>query len=253
MFGLDDHIAELAVGQGLLAALGVALLLGLRHATDPDHLTAVSTLLLSDREGGRRRALVLGLAWGAGHACTLCVLGLPLVLVGDALPERAQQVAEVAIGLVIIALALRLLIRWRRGYFHVHVHSHGGVRHAHAHVHEGEHAPVIHEHHHRHDLGRSPGAAFGIGLLHGVGGSAGVSILLIGAISSDGAALVALFLFATATAISMAVASAAFGVALASGPVQRRFATVAPGFGTVAFLFGAWYVLAAVGALPYVA
>ena len=252
MFGLDDHIAELAAGQGLLVALCVALLLGLRHATDPDHLTAVSTLLLSEREGRTRRALALGLAWGAGHACTLCALGLPVVLVGDALPERVQQAAEVVIGFVIIALALRLLVRWRRGYLHVHVHEHDGVTHAHPHVHERDHATAAHEQHHRHALGRSPRTAFGIGLMHGVGGSAGVSILLIGAISSGGEALAALVLFAAATAVSMALASAAFGVALATGPAQRRFATVAPGFGIVALLFGAWYALGAVGALPYV-
>jgi ABC-type nickel/cobalt efflux system permease component RcnA len=251
VLGLDDHIADLAAGRGLLVALGVALLLGLRHATDPDHLTAVSTLLLSERDGGVRRALGLGLAWGTGHACTLCLLGLPVVLAGDAIPERAQQAAEVAIGLVIIALSVRLLLRWRRGYLHVHVHTHDGVLHAHPHVHERPHASAGHEHHHRHALGRSPRAAFLIGLVHGVGGSAGVSILVIGAISRTGEAVLALVLFAAATAVSMAVASASFGRALATGPAQRRFAAVAPGFGTAALLFGAWYALAAVGAVPY--
>jgi ABC-type nickel/cobalt efflux system permease component RcnA len=250
VFGLDDHIADLAAGQGLLIGLCVALLLGLRHATDPDHLTAVSTLLLSERDRGTRRALMLGLSWGAGHAVTLCALGLPLVIAGDALPERVQQGAELVIGLVIVALALRLLVRWRRGYFHVHLHAHDGVTHAHPHVHERAHGSAHHEHH-RHDLGRSPRAAFTIGLLHGVGGSAGVSLLVIGAISTTGEAIAALVLFAAATAVSMAVASAAFGVALATGPAQRRFAAVTPGFGTAALLFGAWYALAAVGALPY--
>lgn len=120
---------------------------------------------------------------------------------------------------MIVALALRLLVRWRRGF--------------------------------RHAVGRSPGTAFGVGLMHGVGGSAGVSILLLGAISTTGAAVAALVLFAAATAVSMAAASAAFGLALAGGPAQRRFATVAPGFGTVALLFGAWYALAAVGAVPH--
>jgi ABC-type nickel/cobalt efflux system permease component RcnA len=250
VFGLDDHIADLAAGQGLLVTLGVALLLGLRHATDPDHLTAVSTLLLSEEPGGARRALALGLSWGGGHACTLCVLGVPVIVFGDALPDRVRQAAEVAIGLVIVALALRLLLRWRRGYLHVHVHAHDGVPHVHPHVHEREHASAGHEHHHA--LGRSPRTAFLIGLMHGVGGSAGVSILVIGAMPTTGAAVAALLLFAGATAISMAVASATFGLALASGPAQRRFASVAPGLGTAALLFGAWYSLAAVGALPYV-
>jgi ABC-type nickel/cobalt efflux system permease component RcnA len=250
VFGLDDHVADLAAGQGLLIALGVALLLGLRHATDPDHLTAVSTLVLSENVAGGRRALALGLSWGAGHAVTLFVLGLPVVLLSDALPEPVHQAAEVAIGVVIVALALRLLVRWRCGYLHVHVHAHDGVPHAHPHVHE--HASANHDHHHEDALGRSPATAFVVGLMHGVGGTAGVSILLIGAISSEVEAVAALVLFAGATAVSMAVASAAFGRALATGPAQRRFATLAPGFGTLALVFGAWYALGAVGAVPYV-
>jgi ABC-type nickel/cobalt efflux system permease component RcnA len=255
MFGLDEHVAELAAGQGLFVALLVAVLLGLRHATDPDHLTAVSTLVLSEDERGTSKALRLGLAWGAGHGVTILLLGLPVVLVGEALPDTAQRVAEFSIGLIIIALAVRLIRRWQRGYFHVHEHEHDGVRHAHPHVHEhadeADH-PHVHAHEHPESLGRSPRAAFGIGLAHGIGGSAGVSVLLIGAISSDAEAVTALALFAAATALSMALVSSLFGRALATGPARRRFATLAPGFGSIALLFGAWYALGATGAVPYV-
>ena len=80
MFGIDDTIAELGAGGGIAVALLVALLLGLRHATDPDHLTAVSTLVLGDDPRGTRAAGVLGLAWGLGHALTLLALGLPFLL-----------------------------------------------------------------------------------------------------------------------------------------------------------------------------
>ena len=77
MFGLDDRIADLAQGGGLALVLCVALLLGLRHASDPDHLAAVSTLIASDRDNGTRRAGRLGLAWGAGHALTRGGGGVP--------------------------------------------------------------------------------------------------------------------------------------------------------------------------------
>lgn len=252
MFGLDERIAELAGGHGLLIALAVAVLLGLRHATDPDHLTAVSTLVLSERRRGTRDALGLGLAWGLGHAVTLLALGLPVVVLSRRLPERVQQLAELAIGLVIIALGLRLLWRWRCGYLHVHPHVHDGVWHAHPHVHERAHHRARHEHAHAERLGRSPSAACGIGMVHGVGGSAGVGILLIGGISSDVEATVALVLFAVATALSMGIASAFFGGALARGPAQRRLESLAPGFGGAAVMFGAWYALGAVSAVPYV-
>ena len=115
MLGLDDWLADLSGGGGAALALAVALLLGLRHATDPDHLTAVSTLALSDERRGGRRAAALGLAWGLGHAAALVALGIPLVLVHHLLAEPLQRAAEVAIGLIIAALAVWLLRRWRHG------------------------------------------------------------------------------------------------------------------------------------------
>jgi cytochrome c biogenesis protein CcdA len=233
----------------MLLALLVALLLGLRHATDPDHLTALSTLVLADDERGVRRAGRLGLAWGAGHAVTLVVLGLPVVLFGDALPDWARRGAEGLIGMVIVVLALRLLLRWRRGYFHAHPHDHGGgVRHAHPHVHVHEHGDArAHEHRHAEALGRSPRAAFGIGLMHGAGGSAGVGILLIAGIGSDVEAVAALLLFAAGTAVSMAFVSAAWGRLLVSSAVERRLGLLAPAFAAASLTFGCWYAAGALG------
>ena len=96
MFGLDDRIAALGTGQTLLIVVAVALLLGLRHATDPDHLTAVSTLVAgeADETTGARRAGRLGLVWGAGHATTLFLFGLPIVLFDSYLPDAVQMAAE---------------------------------------------------------------------------------------------------------------------------------------------------------------
>jgi cytochrome c biogenesis protein CcdA len=249
MAGLDDRLAELGGGGSLAIALVVALLLGLRHATDPDHLTALSTLVLSDDERGTRRAGRLGLAWGVGHALTLVVLGLPVVLFNDALPDWAQRVAEGLIGIVIVALAVRLLMRWRRGTFHAHPHEHdGGVRHAHPHVHEtGHEHPHAHAHPHAEAVGRSPRAAFGLGLLHGAGGSAGVGIVLVAGVDGAGPATVALLLFAAGTALSMALVSAAWGRLLVSSAVERRLAVLAPVFGASSLVFGCWYGLGAVG------
>jgi ABC-type nickel/cobalt efflux system permease component RcnA len=241
---LDDWIAGLGAGGSVGVVLLVAVLLGLRHATDPDHLTAVSTLIVTDREHGSARARVLGLSWGAGHATTLFAFGMPIVLFGAYLPEPVQRTAEVAIGLIIAGLAARLLVRWRRGAFHMHPHRHGDVVHAHPHVHEhgvAEPHPDAHEHQHAEALGRSPATAYGIGLVHGMGGSAGVGLILLGGISSQVVSAAALLLFAGATAVSMAFASAAFAFALARGPVGA----LAPVIGTCGLLFGAWYALAA--------
>ena len=150
MAGLDQTLAQLGHGQAVLVVLAVALLLGLRHATDPDHLAAVSTLIATDPRDGSRRAGRLGLAWGLGHATTLFAFGLPIVLYGAYLPDAVQRGAELIVGIVIAGLALRLLAGWRQGRFHAHLHSHGEVEHRHLHPHEhGAH------HAHRHEPERS--------------------------------------------------------------------------------------------------
>jgi hypothetical protein len=245
---LDAWIAGLGSGGSVVVVLLVAVLLGLRHATDPDHLTAVATLIVTDERHGGARARRLGLAWGAGHATTLFVFGMPIVLWGAYLPALVQRGAEAAIGLVIVALSLRLLARWREGAFHTHPHRHGGAVHAHPHVHEhglAEPHPDAHEHRHAEALGRTPLTSYGIGLVHGLGGSAGVGLLLLSGISSHVAGAAALLLFASATALSMALVSSGFGYALARGPAAGRLAALAPLVGTGGVLFGAWYALGA--------
>src|SRR5919199_4947955 len=127
MSALDSWLEGLLHEPGALwAVLLVSLLLGLRHASDPDHLAAVTTLIASEERRRIRKATYMGLLWGLGHGTTLVVIGLPLVLLGRYLPERVQQVAEVAVGIIIVVLAVRLLVRWRRGFFHAHAHAHGG-------------------------------------------------------------------------------------------------------------------------------
>lgn len=247
MFGLDEWLAGL--GGNNAVAFFVAALLGLRHATDPDHLTAVSTLVLSDQRDGARRAGALGLAWGLGHAITLLAFGLPVVLFAQHLPEALLQGAEVAIGLVIIFLAVRLLLRWWRGHFHIHPHRHGGLQHAHPHAHEGQHSGGLtaHAHTHAESLGRSPFAAFGIGMVHGLGGSAAVGILVVGAASGQVSGVAALILFAAGTAVSMGLVSAAFGYALARGAFAQRVSSLVPLLALASLAFGAWYALDAAG------
>jgi ABC-type nickel/cobalt efflux system permease component RcnA len=127
MFGVDERIAAASHGASIWIVLAVAVLLGLRHATDPDHLAAVTTLVAGGRERAARTAGGLGLAWGLGHALTLFAFGLPIILFNSLLPRSVRQAAETAIGFVIVGLALRLLTRWRRGElrFHVHPRAHG--------------------------------------------------------------------------------------------------------------------------------
>jgi high-affinity nickel permease len=237
MFGLDDWIAGFSDGATLLIVIGVAILLGLRHASDPDHLAAVTTLIASKRDAGARSAASLGLTWGLGHATTLFAFGLPIVLYRVYLPEAVQSAAETSVGFVIVALAVWLLVRWRRGAFEVH--AHGGPRHTHS---RGDAHPR---------RGRSPVQAYGIGLVHGMGGSAGVGVLLLASITNHAVAVIALALFALFTAVSMSLLSSGFGLTLSRPGVQRSFARLAPAVGIVSLLFGVWYALGAQSVLPY--
>jgi high-affinity nickel permease len=240
MFGLDEQLASYSDGATLAVVALVAIALGLRHATDPDHLAAVGTLIASAREGAGRRAAALGAAWGLGHALTLFAFGLPIVVFEAYLPARLQQGAEVTIGLVIVVLAILLLARWQRyaSHYHAHVHEHDGEG-AHLHVHSharGERART-----------RSPRSAFAIGLVHGMGGSAGVGVLLVASIESTVYGVLALGLLAGFTAVSMALLSTGFGVGLTRLPLMR----LAPALGALSLAFGVWYSLGALSLAPY--
>ncbi|HEY6711587.1 MAG TPA: hypothetical protein VI055_04895 [Rubrobacter sp.] len=232
----------------LWVVLLVSLALGLRHATDPDHLAAVTTLIASESGNGARKAGSMGLSWGIGHGTSLVFIGLPLVLLGRYLPGPVQQAAEALIGVIIIILAARLLARWRRGHFHAHAHSHDGEPvHRHVHSHESD---SWHEHAHNVAL-RTPLSSYGIGLVHGIGGSGGLTLLLLSTIPNPVQATGALVIFAGGTAVSMALLSTAFGLALAKGPIASNFERFTPALGALSLAFGTWYMLGAFGVLAY--
>jgi hypothetical protein len=225
MFGLDHALASLSDGTTFLAVILVAVALGLRHATDPDHLTAVSTIVASARERPRLLAARLGLVWGAGHALSLFAFGLPIVVYRAYLPAAIQRAAETCVGFLIVLLAIALLVRWHRGAFHPHAYGRRG--------------------------GRSAWQAFAIGLVHGAGGSAGVGVLLLATIHDHLLATAALGAFALCTALSMAMLSTGIGATLGTDLARHSFHRIAPALGAVSLGFGAWYALGAQGLVPY--
>jgi high-affinity nickel permease len=224
MFGLDDWVARFSDGTSVAVVIVVAVVLGLRHATDPDHLAAVTTLIAGGRERAARAATRLGIAWGLGHATSLFAFGVPIVLYRAYLPGPVQTVAETAVGFLIVGLALALLVRCHHG------HSHAG---------SGRRA-------------RSARQAYGIGLVHGIGGSAGVGVLLLATIHDRALAVAALGVFAFFTAASMALVTMGWGVTLGRPAVQRSFDRMAPVLGVTSLAFGAWYALGALSLAPYV-
>ncbi len=239
---LDSSLTGLFDGAPLLVALGIAFVLGLRHASDPDHLVAVTSLVASE-DGDTRAALRLGAWWGVGHAAALLAIGLPLIVFKSELPAWLEAGAEKAIGLVIIVLAARVIYKWLRGDFRTGAHRHtgsaaldvpDGVRHRH--LRRGERSR------HAHSRVRTPRQALAIGLLHGVAGTGAVVLLLIAALPSQAEAVAALAVFAPMSIVSMAGLTASFAWILSRPIVEPVYRTVLiPALGAFGLTFGLWY------------
>jgi High-affinity nickel-transport protein len=230
---LDEWLTGLVDGAPLLVALGIAFVLGLRHASDPDHLVAVTSLVAADG-GDTRRAARLGAWWGLGHAGALLAIGIPLIAFKTELPPGLEAAAEKAIGIVILLLALRVIVKWMRGDFRASAHEHAGGHDRRRHLRRGGAAE------HRH--GRSPSQALGIGALHGLAGTGAVVLLLIAALPTQLEAGLALAVFAPMSIVSMAACTAAFAWVLTRPIVEPVYRTVLiPSLGLFGVMFGLWY------------
>jgi hypothetical protein len=205
---LDAWLTGLIEGAPLLVALSIAFVLGLRHASDPDHLLAVGSLVAADH-GDVRAAIRLGAWWGVGHAATLLVVGLPLIALKEQLPAWLERGAETGVGLVILVLAVRVVVVGWRG----RTHRLRGRR-----------------------------QAFGIGMLHGLAGTGAVVVLLIAALPGRVEAAAALAVFAPMSILSMALFTSAFAWVLTRPAVAPLYRTVlVPALGAFGLVFGLWY------------
>jgi ABC-type nickel/cobalt efflux system permease component RcnA len=228
----DQWLSGLFAGAPLLVALGIALLLGLRHASDPDHLVAVTSLVAAG-DTDARAAARLGAWWGLGHASMLLAIGMPLIVFKSELPGWLSSSAEKAIAVVILLLAARVLWKWARGDYSAgrHLHDDGG----HHHLRRGEH-------HHDRAAKRTPVQAFGIGLLHGLAGSGAVTVLLISGVPGTVESLAALAVFAPMSLISMATFTAAFAWVLTRPVVEPVYrGALIPLLGGFGVVFALWY------------
>jgi hypothetical protein len=239
---LDAWLTSLVDGAPLAVALLLAFALGLRHASDPDHLVAVTSLVAAD-DGDTRAAARLGAWWGLGHAAILLAVGLPLIFLKSELPGWLEAGAEKAVGIVIVLLALRVTAKWVRGDYRVGAHSHArdfstDVAHARRvrHLRRGPGTG------HRHVHVRTPQQAFGIGLLHGLAGTGAVVLLLIAALPTQLEAASALAVFAPMSILSMAALTGTFGWILTRPVIEPVYrAVLIPALGVFGLMFGLWY------------
>lgn len=235
MESIDSLLSGLFDGAPFLVALGIALLLGLRHASDPDHLVAVTSLVAAE-DGDTRKAARLGAWWGVGHASALVALGIPLIAFKTELPAWLESGAEKTIGGVILVLATRVIVKWARGDYRATSHAHGDGHRQRRHLRRGG------GHGHEHVKVRSSGQALTIGLLHGLGGTGAIVVLLIAALPSRLEAAAALAVFAPMSIVSMAALTATFAWVLTRRIVEPVYRTVLiPALGSFGILFGLWY------------
>lgn len=224
-----------------LAILALGFWLGMQHATDPDHVIAVSTIV--SRERSILKAGLIGILWGIGHTLTILAVGAAIILFGLAIPARVGLTMEFSVAVMLILLGILNLtgaMQWMREKLspahpqhrgeHTHVHGHGSHVHFHLHTHlEGS------EHHGTaltpKKWMRAPFAKLGlyntlrpllIGIVHGLAGSAAVALLVLGTIRDPRWAVFYLLVFGVGTIAGMMLITAA--IALPFSFAGYRFA-----------------------------
>jgi hypothetical protein len=206
---------------GTAAAIAVGLLVGTRHAFEPDHLAAVSTLVTTSKSP--RGATALGLLWGLGHTISLLAVGIVLVLVDGVLPARLGVAFELAVAAMLVVLGVRAVIRGvRNSDGHTGLHRHGGAAHSHGGAHDHVH------------LGARPLAwrPLTIGLVHGLAGSGALTALAFAELPTTTARVVYMLLFGLGSIAGMALATGIAGAALARmarGGNARRVLAITSG------------------------
>jgi high-affinity nickel-transport protein len=217
---------------GLLSIIAVGFFLGMRHATDPDHVIAVTTIVSNQRN--RMRAALIGAFWGVGHTLTIFVVGTGIILFNLVIPVRVGLSMELSVAVMLIVLGLMNVAGFLRsmpaGSFpnhdgenviHSHPHSHGDYIHNHPHAHQ----PEAHLHASDHTLLAWLDRVFGrigvyqylrpfvVGVVHGLAGSAAVALLVLTTIRNSHWAIAYLLIFGVGTIagmmlITMSIASA---------------------------------------------
>jgi hypothetical protein len=227
----------------LVTALGLGLLLGLRHALDADHIAAVSALVT--RERSVVRSCVLGAFWGAGHTAALLAAGAGMIAFRLTIAPAVEAALERVVGLVLVLLGGHVLLRTLGALVvHGHEHTHGAATHRHVHLHlgstEGAHVHLV----------RLGGRPFLVGLLHGLAGSAALMLLVLGTIPSPVGALAYILVFGLGSTAGMLLLSGLVGLpfALATQRAEGLRTALQVGAGLASVALGVWMLAGPAGA-----
>jgi len=224
------------------AVLGIGLLFGLKHATEVDHVVAVSTIVTQQRNV--LRSALVGALWGAGHTASLLIVGIIVLALRIAIPESVSNWLEFGVALMIIGLGTAALWRSlrRRNDLHVHEHSHDGMSHVHVHFHELE---TRHKTQRKHNhtvsvIGVKPVL---IGMMHGLAGSGALTLLVLTQINSPWLGLLYLAVFGFGSVVGMILMSGLIGLpfALTARNLTSVHYRMQMAAAVVSIVFGLWY------------
>lgn len=176
-----------------ITLLGFGLALGFEHAMDPDHVAAVSTIV--GQIMNLKKASVIGILWGMGHTTTIVLTGILILVLKVRLPNWFSPYLELFVGIMLILLGLDILWKVKKKKLHIHPHRHGDKIHIHFHSHKGS---SDHNHIHRSYL---------VGLVHGLAGSASITLLVLTSIKSMFIGIIYLILFGIGSIIGMLMIS----------------------------------------------
>ena len=226
------------------AVLGIGLVFGLKHATEVDHVVAVSTIV-SQHKNIFRSALV-GAMWGVGHTASLLIVGAVVLLLRVAIPERVSSWLEFGVALMIIGLGISALWRAlvRSTEVHLHQHDHDGLSHVHIHFHEEEtkHKPAKHSQH-SHAVSRIGLKPLMIGSMHGLAGSGALTLLVLTQIPSPWIGFLYLAIFGIGSVLGMLLMSGLIGLpfALTSRQLTYTHHRLQTAAAVLSICFGVWY------------
>jgi hypothetical protein len=189
----------------VVSFLVLGFFLGMRHATDADHVAAIATIV--SRERSMAGSALIGVAWGAGHTITVMAVGTAIIVFGVVIPPRLGMSMEFAVGIMLVLLGVLTLLGMGRAGGAAHVHA--GV----AGVHELDVYDHLHadgDYVHRYPLEHSGLGRiafwmrpFVVGLVHGLAGSAAAALMILSIIREPVAALGYLLLFGLGTIVGM--------------------------------------------------
>jgi high-affinity nickel-transport protein len=244
-----------------LSVIALGFVLGMRHATDPDHVIAVTTIV--SRQRSARHAAIIGALWGLGHTITILIVGSAIILFNVVIPPRLGLSMELSVGLMLILLGILNLsgvMRWiteaftpRQNAMHVHAHAHDGSMRSYSHRHgNAEDATSI----------GWLDDAFGrlglyqivrplaVGIVHGLAGSAAVALLVLTTIRDSRAAVAYLLVFGIGTIAGMMLITAA--IAMPFTWSATRFARLNRSLGMVSGLVSVCFGLFVVYQMGFV-